>query len=117
MKALRKYLSRFEALEKTSEMQSPAWNVCWRNLQVPVRPKPAVDVHRLELTKKRDQNQFSHSNQTHSDHHDHHPHQQLIFHLWRLTALLLEVALSPGSVNGAHVIWLFPNQGKLFSTE
>ena len=32
--------------------RSPAWNVCWRNLQVPVRPKPAVDVHRLELTKK-----------------------------------------------------------------
>ena len=53
MKPLSKYLSRFEALEKTSEMQrSPAWNVCWRNLQVPVRPKPAVDVHRLELTKK-----------------------------------------------------------------
>ena len=52
MKPLSKYLSRFEALEKTSEMQrSPAWNVCWRNLQVPVRPKPAIDVHGLELTK------------------------------------------------------------------
>ena len=59
MKALRKYLSRFEALEKTSEMQrSPAWNVCWRNLQVPVRPKPTVDVHGLELTKKRTKMNF-----------------------------------------------------------
>ena len=40
-------------MQRQMQMQrSPAWNVCWRNLQVPVRPKPAVDVHRLELTKK-----------------------------------------------------------------
>ena len=79
-------------------------------------PKTSHWCSRAGTDQNRDQNEFSYSNKTHSDH-GHHPHQQLILNLGSLTALFLEVALSPGSVNGAHVIWLFPNQGKFFSAE